>query len=63
MYSNDPNYRQLVAILAEIVAQNQARPANPNPDPEQPAQERRAATASPVPDAMPLIVQVSEEVQ
>ena len=63
MYSDDPLYRELVRILAEIVAQNGAPPANPNPDPEQEARERRAPAASPVPDPVPLIVQPCETPQ
>jgi len=69
MYSNDPNYRKLVAILAEILSQANAvdppgqlwpAPAeSPEPNPE--AQQRRAG--SPVPDPVPLIVQPCETPQ
>ena len=61
MYSDDPHYRELVRILAEIVAQNRARPGSPNRAPEQDARERRAR--SPRPDPVPLVVRVPEEVQ
>ena len=63
MYSTDPHYRELVSILAEILAQNGTQPASPDPDPEQEARARRAPRASPVPDPVPLVVRVAEEVQ
>ena len=70
MYSNDPHYQKLIAIVVEILAQANAvdPPGQLWPDPAEPpetanreARERRVK--SPVPDPVPLIVQPCEEVQ
>jgi len=64
MYSNDPHYRELVAILAEILSQAQPVPGEPgDPAPMEMQEARQRRAESPVPDPVPLIVQPCETPQ
>ena len=68
MYSDDPNYRELVAILAEILAQANAvePPGELWPAPESdlaPMEKHEARTQSPRPEPVPLVVQPCETPQ
>ena len=64
MYSDDPHYRELVRILAEILAQGygQHRPPADLAAPP-PTEERETGTRAPRHEPVPLIVQLHEEVQ